>query len=103
MEQVFSKLQKKIHSAILNPIHSRLTYPIAPLPKLFGIPICDVVAYSERRRSGWRGCVEDMDAAVGGFDAKIVACVALLIEEHRSNAGSPGTEIVHGEGGNEML
>ena len=71
--------------------------------KLLGIPICDVVAYGERRSSGWRGRVENMDAAVGGFDAEIVTCVALLIEEHRADAGSAGTEIVHSERGNEML
>ena len=44
-----------------------------------------------------------MDAAVGGLDAEIVTCIALPIKEHRTNAGSPGTEVVHREGGNEML
>ena len=44
-----------------------------------------------------------MDAAVGGLDAEIVTCVALPVEKHRADAGSAGTEIVHGEGGNEML
>ena len=71
--------------------------------KLLGIPICDVVAYGERSGRSWRRRVEDMDAAVGGLDAEIVTCIALLIEEHRTNARSPGTEVVHGEGRNEML
>ena len=66
-------------------------------------PICDVVAYGERSGRSWRGRVQDMDAAVGGLDAEIVTCIALPIKEHRTNAGSPGTEVVHGEGRNEML
>ena len=44
-----------------------------------------------------------MDASVGGLDAEIVTGVALPIEEHRTNTRSPGTEVVHREGGNEML
>ena len=71
--------------------------------KLLGIPIGDVVPNGERSGRSWRGRVQDMDAAVGGFDAEIVTCIALPIEEHRTNAGSPGTEVVHREGGNEML
>ena len=71
--------------------------------KLLRKPIGYVVAYGERSGRSWRGRVEDMDAAVGGFDAEIVTCIALLIEEHRTNAGSPGTEVVHREGRNKML
>ena len=59
---------------------------VQPLPKLLRISIRDVVAYGKGSRSGWRGGVEDVDAAIGGFNTEIVAGVALPIEEHSPNS-----------------